>query len=80
MPLRGLAFNRGIYPSYPSQSTKRVGAPRGSWPEKLELLEFEDGVVDIVGLGEDDVFQYGMVGDEGVHGGEALYRGVEVVE
>jgi hypothetical protein len=37
---------------------------------------FEDGV----GLGEDGVFQDGLVGDEGVHGADAADGGVEGVE
>ena len=33
-----------------------------------------------LGLGEDDVFEFGLVGAESVHGGDALDRGVEFVE
>src|ERR1700722_15671562 len=39
-----------------------------------------DGGDDGFGLGEDDVFELGLVGAEGVHGGDALYGGVELVE
>src|ERR1700722_6266242 len=39
-----------------------------------------DGGDDGFGLGEDDVFELGLVGAERVHGGDALYGGVELVE
>ena len=43
-------------------------------------LEAEDGFEDGVGLGEDYVFQDGLVGDEGVHGADAADGGVEEIE
>src|SRR5580704_10151014 len=39
-----------------------------------------DGGDDSFGLGEDDVFELRLVGAEGVHGGDALNRGVEFGE
>ncbi len=46
----------------------------------LILHQFRDCLIDVLGLGEDDVFQRWLVGDEGVHCGHALYRGIEVFE
>ena len=39
-------------------------------------LQIEDGFEDDSGLGEDGVFQDGLVGDEGVHGSDAADGGV----
>ncbi len=46
----------------------------------LEGCEVGHGAVEVFGLGEDGVFEHGLVGDEGVHGGDAADGGVEVVE
>ncbi len=53
----------------------------GRCPAALLILgEVEHGAVEVFGLGEDGVFEEGLVGDEGVHGGYAADGGVEGVE
>ena len=47
---------------------------------RLKRLQIEDGFEDGVGLGEDGVFQDGLVGDEGVESADAADGGVEGVE
>ncbi len=54
----------------------RVGNGGG----RLIGFEVDDGFQDGFGLGEDGVFEDGLVGDEGVHGADAADGGVKGVE
>ena len=47
---------------------------------QLVLEELLDCGGQVLGLGQDYVFELGLVGAERVHGGDALYRGVELVK
>ena len=42
----------------------------------LIRLQIDNGFEDVIGLGEDGVFEDGLVGDEGVHGADAADGGV----
>ena len=44
------------------------------------LQELPYGQSYIVGLGEDNIFQLGLVGAEGVHSGDALHRSIQFLE
>ncbi len=46
----------------------------------LEGGQVADGADDVFGLGKDCVFEFGLVGAEGIGGGDAADGGVEVSE
>ena len=58
-----------------NEKQKRAGSKAG-W---LVLRQQEHGFVEIFGLGEDGVFEEGLVGDEGVERGDAADGSVERV-
>jgi len=59
-----------------SKAAASCGAPKSG----LVGQETADGVGDGVGLGKDGVFELGLVGAESVGGGDAFYRGIQLVE
>lgn len=46
----------------------------------LVFREFFHCAEEIIGLGEDGIFEYGLVSHEGVDGGDAAHRRIEMVE
>jgi len=46
----------------------------------LEGGQVGHGAVEVLGLWEDGVLELRLVGDKGIHGGDAANRGVEIVE
>lgn len=46
----------------------------------LEFSELFHGAEEIGDLGQDGIFQNGLIGDEGVGGGDPFYRRVEVMK
>ena len=60
-----------------SASVGECGSSRELAVVRDELL---NGGEDVVGLGQNYVFQQRLVGDEGIFGGEALHRRIEFVE
>ena len=46
----------------------------------LERRQVPHGAEDVAGLREDCVFEERLIGDECVGGGDALYRGIEMME
>jgi hypothetical protein len=46
----------------------------------LVLQEATDGGEDVIGLGQDFVFELGLIGAESVHGGDAANGSIEITE
>ena len=47
---------------------------------RLESEQFADGGKDVFGLGEDFIFEFGLVGAESVHGGDTAHWSVEILK
>jgi hypothetical protein len=70
----GGSFNQAAYEE-DAQTGSQLRQSLSSKPYQLH-----DPAIDVLGLRQDDVFEDGLVGNEGVHGSDALDRRVEIVE